>query len=97
MRPPVLTTAPAADVVPPFTQELRLVRIDASAAPARYEVLRWQPTLWGGVALARLRGALGRPPTSQVLLEAETPQQTDAVVELVQRRLRRGYRIADWQ
>ncbi len=93
----MLTGEHPADVVPPFTQELRLVRIDASAAPARYEVLRWQPTLWGGVALARLRGALGRPPTVQVLLETETPQNTDAVVELVQRRLRSGYRIADWQ
>ena len=92
-----MTAALPAEAVPPFTQELRLVRIDASTAPARYEVLRWQPTLWGGVALARLRGALGRPPTVQVLLEAETPQQTDAVVALVQRRLRSGYRIADWQ
>lgn len=84
------------DSVPPFRQELRLVRIDNSAAPARYEVLCWQRTLWGGVALARLRGTLGRPPTVQVLLEAETPQHSD-VVGLVQRRLRSGYRIADWQ
>ena len=95
--PPLLTTERSADTVPPFTRELRLVRIDDSAAPARYEVLRWQPTLWGGVALARLRGAVGRPPTVQVLLEADTPQQTDAVIDLVQRRLRSGYRIADWQ
>ena len=38
---PVLSTEQATDMVPPFTQELRLVRIDASTAPARYEVLRW--------------------------------------------------------
>ena len=85
------------DAVPPFTRELRLVRIDAGAAPARVEVLLWQPTLWGGVALVQARGALGTPPRTRVVVEAMAPEQSDRVVELIRRRLRAGYRIADWQ
>jgi hypothetical protein len=88
---------PAAGSVPPFTQELRLVRIDAASDPARYEVYQWQPTLWGGGALIRLRGVLGRPPRAQTLLEAQTPHQDAGVVDRIRRRLRAGYRIADWQ
>jgi hypothetical protein len=83
--------------VPPFTQELRLVRIDAGRGPARYEVYQWQPTLWGGVALVRLRGVLGQPPQLHTLTEDDTPQPTPALIDLVERRLRAGYRIADWQ
>ena len=49
-------TSGAADAVPPFTRELRLVRIDEGAAPARFEVFQWQPTLWGGAALVRAWG-----------------------------------------
>jgi hypothetical protein len=88
---------PAAAVVPPFLQELRLVRIDTGSGPARFEIYQWQPTLWGGVALVRLRGALGQPPRVQTLLEAATPAPSDALVAQVHRRLRAGYRIADWQ
>ena len=86
-----------ADAVPAFTRELRLVRIDASAAPARVEVLQWQPTLWGGVALVRLRGALGQPVRTEVLREMAAPQPDETLRQLVRRRLRAGYHIADWQ
>ena len=85
------------DDVPPFTRELRLVRIDDSAAPARFEVFQWQPTLWGGVALLRASGTLGRRPRARVVQEGAVPAPSDAVMELVRRRLRSGYRIADWQ
>jgi hypothetical protein len=91
------TAGPAGTAVPPFTRELRLVRIDPGAAPARFEIYQWQPTLWGGVALVRLRGVLGQPPHAQTVLEAETPHQDEVVTALVRRRLRAGYRIADWQ
>lgn len=86
-----------AGAVPPFTHELRLVRIDAGTAPARFEIFQWQPTLWGAVALVRLRGTLGQSPRVQTLLEAQAPHHDAAVTELVRRRLRAGYRIADWQ
>jgi hypothetical protein len=95
VRPPASTLAESA--VPPFTQELRLVRIDAGTGPARFEVYQWQPTLWGGVALVRLRGVLGHPPRVQTLLATDTPHHDAAVIEPVRRRLRAGYRIADWQ
>ena len=81
--------------IPSFTHELRLVRIDAGEAPARVEVWRWQPTLWGGVALLRLHGALGQPPRTQLVLEADAPQQHAARGQL-QRRLQAGYHIVDW-
>ena len=87
----------AGEDVPPFTRELRLVRIDASTAPARFEVWQWQPTLWGGVALVRLRGALGQPVRTEVLRETATPQLDETLRQLVRRRLRAGYAIADWQ
>jgi hypothetical protein len=83
--------------VPPFTQELRLVRIDAGSGPARFEIYQWQPTLWGGVALVRLRGVLGQPPQLRTLGESDTPELTPDLIDRLQRRLRTGYRIADWQ
>ena len=94
---PAQANGAAVDAVPPFTRELRLVRIDASAAPARFEVWQWQPTLWGGVALVRLRGALGQPVRTQVLRETATPEPDETVRQLVRRRLQAGYAIADWQ
>ena len=81
--------------IPPFVHELRLVRIDAGEGPVRLEVWRWQPTLWGGVALIRLHGALGQPPRTQLVLEADAPQ-ADAARARLHRRLQAGYRIVDW-
>jgi hypothetical protein len=96
--PPAVADPTVADaMVPPFTQELRLVRIDAGRGPARFEIYQWQPTLWGDVALVRLRGVLGQPPQLQMLLEADTPQPTPPVIDLIERRLRAGYRVVDWQ
>jgi hypothetical protein len=94
---PLSPALPPADQLPSFVQELRLVRIDAGTGPARYEVYQWQPTLWGGVALVRLRGALGQSPQVQTLAEAATPHLDARHTALVRRRLHAGYRIADWQ
>lgn len=95
--PPVAAVALTETAVPPFTHELRLVRIDAGTALARFEVWQWQPTLWGGVGLVRLHGALGQPPRIQTLLEAETLHQNRGLRNLLRRRLRAGYRIIDWR
>jgi len=81
----------------PFTQELHLVRIDTDTAPARVEIHQWQPTLWGGVALVRLRSVLGQRPRGQTLLEAGIPTLDAHRTALVRRRLQAGNRIADWQ
>jgi hypothetical protein len=93
---PVAAPLPPPGAVPPFSQELRLVRIDAGTGPARLEVYQWQPTLWGGVALVRLRGILGQPPQLRTLVASDTPQLTPDLSDRVQRRLRAGYRIVDW-
>ena len=84
--------------VPAFTQELRLVHIDASPQPARYELWQWQPTLWGTLALRRISGVLGQSGRrSRVLVEMETAQLSEVVRRVVQRRLRAGYQVVDWQ
>ena len=50
--------------------------------------------LWRMVRL-RLHGALGQPPRTQLVLEADAPQ-ADAARERLARRLQAGYRIVDW-
>ena len=95
---PVLPAPPVPEVpaVPPFTRELRLVSIDASRNRARFYVLQWQPTLWGGVALLRVWGRLGGQGRQQVVLEAATPQLDAVLTRLVRQRLRHGYQLVDW-
>lgn len=101
VEPPALPLPPSSNtepsVIPAFQYELRLVRVDASATPARFEVLRWQPTLWGPAALLRVRGVLGQPGRQDIVVAAGTPESAAAVARLVRRRLRAGYAIADWQ
>ncbi len=82
--------------VPPFARELRLVSIDAGRNRARFYVLQWQPTIWGGVALVRVWGRIGSPGRAQVLCYAETPQMDATVERVVRRRLRHGYQLVDW-
>ncbi len=82
--------------VPAFTQELRLVQLDASKEPARFWVLQWYPTLFGGVALVQLQGRIGRPAYGRVLLYADKPQLDATLQQLVRRRLHQGYQLVDW-
>jgi len=94
---PVAAAIPAGDEVPAFARELRLIRINAGSAPARFEVYQWQPTLWNGVALVRCQGVLGQPPRRRTLWDAAAPQLDARLTALLHRRLQAGYRIADWQ
>ncbi len=82
--------------VPAFSQELRLVQPDSSQEPARFWVLQWYPTLFGGVALVQLQGRIGRPAYGRVLLQTDKPQLDAAMTELVRRRLKQGYQLVDW-
>jgi predicted DNA-binding WGR domain protein len=83
-------------VVPPFARELRLVSIDAGRNRARFYVLKWQPTLWPGVALVRVWGRLGSRGRAQVVHYAPQPQLDAVVTRLVRRRLQHGYQLVDW-
>jgi predicted DNA-binding WGR domain protein len=87
---------PVAGEVPAFTQELRLVQIDASQEPARFWALQWQPTLFAGVALVEVQGRIGRPARARVLQHADQPQLDAAIEQLVRRRLQQGYQLVDW-
>lgn len=93
---PAAVAARGATAVPPFTRELRLVSVDDSRNRARFYVLQWQPTLWGGVALVRVWGRIGSAGRAQVLAYADTPQLDTAVARLVRRRLQHGYHVVDW-
>jgi predicted DNA-binding WGR domain protein len=92
---PAATAATA--TIPPFTHELRLVSIDLARNRARFYLLRWQPTLWGEVALVRMWGRIGSRGRAQVLLRTDAPQLDATVTRFVRRRLRHGYVITDWQ
>ena len=98
---PTEAASPASDqsatAVPPFAQELRLVRIDASMTPARFEVLSWQPTLWGEPALVRWRGTVGQAASRAVVVPGDVPDRQAAATRFVEGRLRAGFWIADWQ
>jgi predicted DNA-binding WGR domain protein len=45
----------------PFVPFARFVSVDPTKRRFRFYELRWQPTLWGGVALVRAWGRLGTP------------------------------------
>jgi hypothetical protein len=55
----------AADAIPAdvsaFARAARFVSVDPAERRARFSELRLQETLWGGVALGRAWGRLGRP------------------------------------
>jgi predicted DNA-binding WGR domain protein len=93
---PAGAATPDAAVVPPFIRELRLVSVDDSRNRARFYVLQWQPTLWGGVALVRLWGRIGSTGRAQVLCYTDTPVVNKTVERVVRRRLRHGYQVVDW-
>ena len=89
-------SSPPPPFLPAFAHELRLVHIDASAAPARFLLLRWQPLLWGGVALVQTTGRLGRPGRVRTLGELDAPLLPDAVAGDLRERLHHGYQVVDW-
>jgi hypothetical protein len=82
--------------VPAFTQELRLVQVDASHEPARFVVLQWHPMLFAGVALVEVQGRIGRPARARVVLQTDTPTLDATMTQRVRRRLQQGYQLVDW-
>ena len=93
MRATACTDPPAAAGVASFAHAARFVSVDSAQRRFRFYELRWQPTLWGGVALARAWGRLGTPGRWRA---REYPDRTAAqpdVERAVRRRLERGYRL----
>ena len=79
-----------------FRSHLRLTSVDPEANRFRAYTLSWRPTLWGDFALVQSWGRLGSPSRSRTTFFASRPMAQEAIVRLLRRRLRHGYRVAAW-
>ena len=80
-----------------FRSHVRLISVDPAANRFRAYVLSWRPTLWGDFALVQTWGRLGSPSRSRTTTFAARPLAQEAIVRLLRRRLRHGYRVAAWE
>jgi predicted DNA-binding WGR domain protein len=80
-----------------FRHELRLVSVDPATNRRRFYALRWQPSLFGEPALLRTWGRLGTVGRSRASAYPDAASAQAAIVALLRRRLRHGYRVVDWR
>ena len=97
--PAAPTPAPRAKVVAAaaFRQRVVLASVDPARNRARGYVLTWQPGLWGGGALVRTWGRLGRPGRSLTVVYDDREAAQATIVALLRRRVRHGYRVVAWE
>ena len=93
MRDTVSTDPPAATLPESFGRVARFVSVDSVRRRFRFYELRWQPTLWGGVALVRAWGRLGAPGRWAATEYPDRAAAQPDVERAVRRRLGRGYRL----
>ncbi len=79
-----------------FRSHVRLTSVDPAANRFRAYGLSWRPTLWGDFALVQTWGRLGSPARSRTSFFASRPMAQEAIVWLLRRRLRHGYRVVAW-
>ena len=79
-----------------FRSHVRLTSVDPAANRFRSYALSWRPTLWGDFALVQTWGRLGSPARSRTAFFASRPMAQEAIVRLLRRRLRHGYRVVAW-
>ena len=79
-----------------FRSHVRLTSVDPAANRFRSYALSWRPTLWGDFALVQTWGRLGSPSRSRTTFFASRPMAQEAIVRLLRRRLRHGYRVVAW-
>ncbi|KFB08206.1 WGR domain-containing protein [Nitratireductor basaltis] len=75
---------------PPLSQFLR--RIDRSRNMARFYALSVEPDLFGGAALVRQWGRIGKVGRVRIDLYSSTEQAMEAQARLGRSKLARGYR-----
>ena len=75
---------------------VRAAGVDPAANRFRCYVLAWRPTLWGDFALVQTWGRLGHRGRSHTSFYASRAEAQGAIVRLLRRRLRRGYRVVAW-
>ena len=95
-RPRVAPTEPDLGPVAAFRVSVRLTSVDPAADRFRFYALAWRPTLWGDFALVQTWGRLGGPGRSRTRFYASRAAAQGAIVRLLRRRLRRGYRVVAW-
>ena len=74
-----------------FEHTVRFVSVDPTENRFRFYELRWQPNLWGGVALVRVWGRLGTPGQARADHYPDRESARSASVRAFRQRLRRGY------
>src|SRR5438045_1518600 len=98
MSPPLPPADPslaaAASPAAGFTQYVHFVSVSENRR--RFYTLTWQPDLWGGGALMRNWGRLGRQGQQCVAPFPTREAAQLAIDRLIRRRLTRGYRVTDW-
>ncbi|HSH58184.1 MAG TPA: WGR domain-containing protein, partial [Acidimicrobiales bacterium] len=80
-----------------FRQRVVLASVDPARNRARCYVLTWQPGLWGGGALTRVWGRIGRPGRSLTTTYDDRDAAQALITDLLRRRFRHGYRVVDWE
>ena len=95
MRATACTDPPAAAGVATFAHAARFVSVDSAQRRFRFYELRWQPTLWGGVALVRAWGRLGTPGRWAATEYPDREAAGPDLERVVRRRQRRGYRLVE--
>jgi predicted DNA-binding WGR domain protein len=74
-----------------FEHVVRFERVDPAQQRFRFYELRWQPNLWGGVALVRVWGRLGTSGQTRVDHYPDRESARSASVRAFRQRPRRGY------
>ena len=87
----------SAEALAQFRHYVRFVSQDAAKNRQRFYLLSWQPTLEGDTALVCTWGRLGTQGRSRTIFYPTRAQVQEQLVQLIRRRLQRGYQVATWQ
>ena len=86
----------SAEELAQFEQYVRFVSWDPAKNRQRFYLLSWQSTLDGETALVCSWGRLGTHGRSRTIFYPERAQVQETLVELIKRRLQRGYHVTAW-
>jgi predicted DNA-binding WGR domain protein len=97
-RPPQGAKHPpmAVEQLATFRHELHLVSLNPAKNRYRFCTLAWQTSLFGELALVRTWGRLGKVGRSQAHFYPDVMSAQPAIIALLRRRLRHGYRAVSW-
>ncbi len=97
-RPPLPTLRDAmTDQLASFRAYVRFESVDPAENRRRFYDILWQPTLFGEGALVRSWGRQGQPGTTRATFYPHRCHADAEIRQVVRRRLRHGYTVADWQ